>query len=172
MDIAQLAASFERFQTAIVGVLGFAGVIIALIVNARLARRAREGVRDDERASIRAALVAEMKIIKGSLEQAIETVKKGEEDGSGGLLVPTDPMSDAYDALIPRIGALPPEEVGKVMLAYLSIREMRKNLVLIPGTSVVDQNRVRVPRKFFDVLKGMHTNLLPKLDEAINCLSR
>ncbi len=73
MDIAQLASSFERFQTAIVGVLGFAGVIIALIVNARLARRAREWVRDDERASIRAALVAEMKVIKGSLEQGLIT---------------------------------------------------------------------------------------------------
>ncbi len=162
----------ERFQTAIVGVLGFAGIIITLIVNARLARLARERMRHDERASIRAALMAEMKIIKDSLEYAIENIKKGEEDGSGGLLVPTDPISDAYDALIPRVGVLPPEEVGKVMLAYLSVREMRKNLLLILGASVFDQHRVEVPRKSFDVLEGMLSNLVPKLDEAINCLSR
>ncbi len=161
----------ERFQTAIVGVLGFAGIIVTLIVNARLARLAREGMRDDERASIRAALIAEMKIIKGSLEDAIEKIKKGEEDGSGAVLVPTDPLSDAYNALIPRVGALPPEEVGKVMLAYLSVREMRKNLLLIHGASPFGEHRVEVPRESFAVLEGMVSNLAPKLDEAINCLS-
>ena len=160
---------YERFQTAIVGVLGFAGVIIALISNARLVRRDRLEALRQERAALRTALVEELKILKLSLEDGIQKLE--EQDDRSGAIVPTDPMSDVYNAFVPRIGILTSQEVKKVMWAYLSVREFRKNLVLLPGTTVVDQHRVAVLGQSFAPFLEMQRNLLPLLDDAIRSLS-
>ena len=160
---------FERFQTTIVGVLGFAGVIIALITNAWLVRRGRLETLIQERTALRTALVEELRILKLSLEDGIQ---KLEEEGEyGGVIVPTDPMSDVYNAFVPKIGMLTSQEVKKVMWAYLSVQEFRKNLVLLPGTTIRDQHRVDVPQDSCAALIEMQKNLLPKLDDAIKSLS-
>ena len=161
---------FERFQTAIVGVLGFVGVIITLIANAWLVRRDRlERIRQ-ERTALRTSLVEELKILKFSLEDGIQRLEEAGENDR--VIVPTDPMSDVYNAFVPRIGMLTSQEVQKTMWAYMSIREFRKNLVLLPGTEVIDQHRVDVPRESFPALLDMQKNLLPKLNDAIGFLSQ
>ncbi len=171
MDATQLAPWFERFQTATVGVLGFAGVIATLIVNAWLARRDQELALQHERTTVRTALLEELKIIKRSLEEAIRTIELGEKQDKGDLLVSTDTMSDVYDAFIPRIGLLPSEQVAKVMLAYMSVLELHKSLTLLSGATIVDEHRVAVPIASLEPLKEMHESLLLTIDDAISSLS-
>ncbi len=171
MDATQLAQWFERFQTAIVGVLGFAGVIASLFVNAWLARRDRDLALQHERTTVRTALLEELKIIKRSLEEAIRTIELCEKQDKGDLLVSTDTMSDVYDSFIPRIGLLPSEQVAKVILAYMLVLELRKSLQLLPGASIAYEHRVAVPIDSLGPLKAMHESLLPTLDDAISSLS-
>ena len=122
---------------------------------------------------MRTALVEELKILKLSLEIGIETIEKGEQDEStAAVIVPTDTMSDVYNAFVPKIGMLTSQEVGKVMLAYLTIRELRKSLILLPGATILDEHRVNVPRNSFAHLIEMQKSLLPYLDDAIKLLSR
>ena len=114
--------------TVVVGVLGFIGVIITLIVNAGIARRDRLEMLRQERTAMRTALAEELRILKVPLEDGIqklkEQIKEGGEDG--GVIVPTDPGSDVYNVYVPKIGLLTSQEVEKVMLAYLTIRESQR----------------------------------------------
>jgi hypothetical protein len=171
MDCAELLPWYERYQTAIVGVLGFAGVIFTLLTNAWLARRDRAETIAHERAVLHAALLAELKILKFSMEEAIDMIDLGKEDESGGLLVPTNPMTEAYNALLPRIGLLSSRQVEVVMSGYLSLKEYRKNLSLLPGAQVADDHRVHVPRRSFDDLREMSMNILTRLNTAMESLS-
>jgi hypothetical protein len=175
MDWLEVWTWVERYQSAIatifVGFLGFAGVIVTLNANARLARRDREESVEHECAALSAALLAELKIMKFSLEENIDTIDLGQADGSTGLYVPTNPMTEAYDTLLPRIGLLSSRQVEIVMSAYLSMKEFRKNLSLLPGAQVVDEHRVHVPRDSFDDLRKMTMNMLARLNGAMDSLS-
>ena len=63
-------------------------------------------------------------------------------------------------------------EVEKVMLAYLTIQQFRKNVILLPDATVFDEHRIDVPRTSFAPFVEMQKNVLPILDDAINVLSR
>jgi hypothetical protein len=95
-----------KFQQAIatvtVGLIGFAGVILSLSVNAWLDRRKRTEAIELERRNIRAALESELRIIKRSMTDALATLEKGEDDGSGAVLFPINPMSKCYETLPPK----------------------------------------------------------------------
>ena len=123
---------------------------------------------------MRTALVEELRILKVPLEDAIPRLEEQiEEGGEGrGVIVPTDPGSDVYNVYVPKIGLLTSQEVEKVMLAYLTIREFRKNLILLPGATILDEHRVDVPLNSFAPFIKMQKDLLPILDDAIKLLSR
>ena len=87
-------------------------------------------------------------------------------------MVPTDTISDVYNAFVPKIGMLTSQEVGKVILAYVTIRELCTSLILLPGATILDEHRVEVPRNSFAHLIEMQKSVLPNLDGAINLLSR
>jgi hypothetical protein len=53
----------ERFQTLVVGITGFAGVIASLVVNAWLARRQQAQRVEHERDVLRTALRAELGVL-------------------------------------------------------------------------------------------------------------
>ena len=67
--------SDTAIATVVVGVLGFIGIIVTLIVNAWLVRRERQETLKQERTAMRTALVEELKILKLSLEIGIETIE-------------------------------------------------------------------------------------------------
>ena len=165
---------FERFQTAIVGVVGFAGVVITLVVNASLVRRERRETLKQERTALRTALVEELKILKVPLEDVIQEVEERLEEGreAGGVIVPTNPISDVYNAYVPKLGLLTSQEVEKVMWAYLSVRQFRMNLILLSGATILDEHRVDVPGNSIATFIEMQKKLLPILDDAIMSLSR
>lgn len=158
---------------AIVGVLGFVGVIITLSVNAWVIRRDRLETLEQERTALRTALVAELKILKLSSEFGIEKIdNEGLPGEGGGVYVPIDLMSDVYNAFVPKIGILTSLEVEKVMWGYMSARTFRKNLTLLLGTTVFGEHHVKVPRNSIGGFHEMQKELLPKLDDAIKSLSR
>ena len=155
----------ERFQTILVGILGFAGVILTLWYNAREARRQGEHVLNNERASICAALHAELSIHRTSLQKAIADfgmIKKSETEKT--LVVPINPMSSVYSALLPRIGVLVPRKVRAVMYAYLTADTLLRSLVLL-GNREGDHVSVNAGR--VEELTAMFASVLPHFDEAI-----
>jgi hypothetical protein len=110
-----LWSEIQHFQTLIVGIIGFAGVIATLWFNARQARNQRIDERHHESEALRTALIEELKIIRESV-----TENAAGSDKSQDAFVPTDPMDDAYRAFTHRIGLLSEGEVRKsdVRLSY------------------------------------------------------
>jgi hypothetical protein len=155
----------QPFQTLIVGIIGFSGVMATLLFNASQARRQREEERKHESRALRTALIEELGIIRESVAKNLEDI-----DASRDGYVPTDPMDDAYRAFTHRIGALSEKEVRCVLYAYLTLRTYNSKLFLIGNPVGTGDRHVMVPAKNSSILSGMYKNLLPPLDEAINAM--
>lgn len=152
----------KDFQSLIVGVVGFLGIIFTLWFNARQARRDREAELNQERETLRAALLEELKIVHASLERNKADRKEGK-----AAFVPTDPMDDAYKAFTQRIGLLTRSEVQKVMYAYLTLRTFEAKLFLI-GTPVHTSDRhVQIPHENMSLFYSMEDSLVEPINDAI-----
>jgi len=164
---------FARYQTFIVGVLGFTGVMLTLWWNARQARRQREAVIEHDRTSVRRALLEQLKFLKLSFEDRDRTMGEAEKDGSDAFLVPTDTMTDAYHRLIDRIGLLTAEQAAKAIQAYLAVRQMPAKLRLMEDTHLsgdLARDWIRVDKKRFADVRAMHHNHAGLIDDAIRAL--
>ncbi len=82
-----------KFQTGIVGLIGFAGVILVLVVNAWIVRRQVRNQRDHESDTLARALLAELRIYHQVF--------------SGGVEIPTDHSPTERKLLVPAASATP-----------------------------------------------------------------
>jgi hypothetical protein len=164
----------QEFQTLTAGTIGFAGVIITLVVNAWYAREQRREERRHECHTLRAALMEELKINRETLVSNMNKVRDSAYDlpEAGGYFVPTDPMDDAYRAFTHRIGLLSQAEVSKVMYAYLSLRTYDAKLFLIGVPPHTGDRHVQVPANNAPLLFGMLEHLIGPIEEAIGVLER
>jgi len=153
----------REFQTLIVGVLGFAGVIFTLSFNAWQARSQRRDERQSEAESLRAALLEELRINLVSVRRNIDTAEKAEH----GVVVPTEAMDDAYRSFINRIGFLSQEEVHKVMDAYLTLRTYSATLFLIGVRARTDDRYIDVPAKSVPSLLALLRGIADPIEQAI-----
>lgn len=159
----------ERFQTAIVGIIGFAGVIVTLRTNARIAREGREHAISNDRRALRLALIEELKVLKTVYEEGAKSLGRAETDG-GTCMVPTDPLDAIYQANAGRLGLLTADEIEKLLGAYLSARQLQTSLLLIAPKH---QDRfLAVPASKFAVAKGMYESMLPRVNEALDVLRK
>ena len=157
-----------RFQTLIVGGLAFTGVVVALAGNAWLARKERRKIREHDKSVLRAALLAELKIIQSALNDNIKKMDIPKMD----VLVTIATMSHVYDAHISKIGLLTTDEIESVIFFHMTHKQFRENLILIHGATVYDKNRILIPRSSLNHLKKTIQNLLLDLDQAISAISR
>lgn len=173
MDIGSL---IYKFQILIAGFVGFAGVIITLLYNGKLAREQRADEardareqRDEERAherhTLRAALVAELKINREAFEEDDRPL--GEDQSAW---VPTDSLTHAYDSYLPRLGILSKDEVDKVMLAYLMIQNYHAKLFLIGVPPPTTARHVKVPSENVQMMINMQRQLVGPIDKAVTAL--
>jgi len=151
----------NNYQTLIVGVIGFAGVIITLLVNAKIPRDQRRDEIEHERATLRAALVEELKIIRDSLQGNLARFEELPPNGKKGLFLPTDPMDDAYRSFVPRLGLLTEPEVHKVMNAYLYLRTYTARLFLIGVPPHTGPRHVQVPPENLELLRAEMEAAIP-----------
>lgn len=171
----------KEFQTLVAGAVGFAGVILTLRHNARLAReqrdqkarlaqRQREDERSHERSTLRAALLAELKINREAIRGNLERASEGSYDVASGVLVPTDPMNDTYRAFLPKIGLLSEDEVGRVMTAYLAMEAHNEKLYLIGSPSQRSSKYVKLTGEAIEMVRQAQESLLEPVGNAIAAL--
>ena len=161
------------YQTLIVGAFGFAGIIITLIINAKIARAQRNDEREHERRAIRVALLAELKINRDSLQKNLYKEEVRSREGrSDVLVVPTDRLDGAYLAFLPKIGVLSEDEVNEVMLAYLTLLTYNAHLFFIGKPDTMSPRHVYVPSEKVKWLMGMQKDTLEPIDQAINVLEK
>ena len=86
-----LVEFFEKFQTFLLGLLGFAGVIYTIIMNARLARQQHERELSHERTALRTAL-------RGYYEDRSQTLRKN--NCGNFVLIPEYVPNQVYRQLL------------------------------------------------------------------------
>src|ERR1700722_373942 len=90
--------NWKEYQTLIVGALGFIGVILTLLTNAALDRRQHTRQIEHERTALKAALSAELCIIRDSFDDRIKMIGQAQE--GRGIMVPLDTMTGVYTKVI------------------------------------------------------------------------
>ncbi|MFP6757238.1 MAG: hypothetical protein VCC99_03340 [Alphaproteobacteria bacterium] len=169
-----LCTWIQEFQTLIVGIFGFVGVMVALWFNAWQAREQRREERRDERQTLRAALLEELKINREALVHNTGIVKEYVNDpsGTGSYMVPIDIMDDGYKAFTDRIGLLSQGEARNIMYAYLSLRTYNANLFLIGKRPNISDLHIEVMAEDGPKLIVMQEKLIGPIDEAIEVMER
>lgn len=174
----------KTYQTLIVGVLGFLGVMATLAFNAWLARNAEKRKIAHEARVLRTALVEEMKVQRDALMHAAETSERAEQPTDTGrydALTPLRRWSDIFDKSIDKLGLLQPDEVAAVLDAYLPLRELTPKIRLLESRIPLDRRRVEyseapppdyalVAHNDVKVLGEVHAIYIPAFDKAIKKL--
>ena len=165
-----MAFWLETYQTIVVGVVGFAGVICTIRFNAKNARNERRAERDHERDTLRVALIAELKINRRTLTENTSTLRECSSDPESKAFIPTDPMNHAYLTLVPRIGLLSEDEVSKVMEAYLTLETLDAKLFLLGVPVPTSPRHVDVPGTNLRAVAQMQESVVPLVEAAIDAL--
>lgn len=167
----------QQFQGMLVGLVGFAGVILTLVMNDLLARRHREASFVMERQALRTALAQELQVLRDMYHSNALACLKAQQKLSPPLAhaafdVPIYEMTDVYDRSTARLGILSSPELARVMRAYMLHRQMRHRIVaLLAEPQSVTSSSARVPARHGALLRTMCESMVPEVNAAIVALS-
>jgi hypothetical protein len=106
-DPSQMAHFIKTYQTLIVGVLGFAGVVATLFINAWRQRKTERRRIEHETRALRIALIEEMKAQRNALVHSAEGAKEAKNtSGGGSALTPLRRWSNIFDGSLDKLGLL------------------------------------------------------------------
>lgn len=164
---------FEKYQTFFAGLLGFTGVIITMIVNAKhqIAMQDRK-LRHDAQ-TLRVALRAELDANKKAFETRIEQLD--EPSGYNQALMPNHPIDQIYSSRLSELGLLSNEETENVVNAYLLISDLFLRIRILVGTdNVIGINNeiIRVSKELQSIVSKMHKSFLPDIERAISLIDQ
>ncbi|MBY6119816.1 hypothetical protein KUV64_11815 [Mameliella alba] len=155
----------KDFQTALVGLIGFGGVIIAQFVNGWLSRSRDDALLASEQASIRKALLAELRVLKAAFETEFEPP---DPTGQNFTLVPRMYRKVSV-GLMDQIGKLNETEAEEVFRALATIDEYDRSLALI--SSDANEQHFSIPDRAASAFLMKRENLVNQLKPAIDVLS-
>jgi hypothetical protein len=162
--------NWKEYQTLIVGALGFTGVILTLLANAWLNRKQHTRQVEHERTALKAALSAELSIIRDSYVDRINMIGDG---ATQSMLVPLDTMTGVYEKAIEKIGLLSRDQVDRVLRAYLLVHQMPDRLRFFQDYQTESERNgyLRIAGKHVGHVREMHENFLIDINRAIAALA-
>lgn len=162
----------KEWQTLGTGIIGFAAVILTLVVNAALGRKQQNEQRCHEREVLRSSLVEELKIQREALQGNVEEMRAESDDPQSDWSIPLDRMDDVFQANLSRLGLLSTEEVSKVIEARFTARTYQDSLIFFGAVPHERSDKwLIVPRRHTGPLIQKTENLAATLDGAMNALS-
>lgn len=163
---------FERYQTFIVGIVGFIGVIYTIRTNATLMRNQHEREINHEKLATRTALIEELKLLSDSY---IDRIAMFEEDAhKRTAAIPINVPNDAYLQLIPNIGLLTPKEIKLVMTAYQLANELPIRLEFMAvknDGAIINPAYIYVDNSHYSLAAQLHKNFLGDIKKALSALN-
>ncbi len=162
----------KDFQSLLVGVVGFVGVIATLLVNSGLARRQHTRQVEHDATVLRLALRAELETIRDVLRDWLETFDA--PDGGKGFFTPLDSVTDVYERTLGQLGLLKEHEIRAVMYAYLPIRQLPEVLKLLEQSHLSSTERARggasKEGSYGQNLKRLHESALEGVEKALSVI--
>ena len=120
----------KEYQTGTSALVGFAGVIVTLVVNAWLARRARRQERQHEAEVLRRAIVSEFASILEELRKRL----RGFDDGAASerqnlyLELDVDGLSQVYRSQLPNLGLLTARQAEMTVDIHTHMRTLPRTI--------------------------------------------
>jgi len=164
---------FQSYQILFTGLLGFAGVIVTMLANAKMQRDQYEGQIIHETNSLRAAIKSELKANKQTYELRITQFNEPCEYSDA--LVPSKLIDNIYKELVNKIGLLTDEEIEEIIRVYALMAELPYNLRILVGTNNVggfNNEFIRVSKDQQNIVIEMHKNNLPAINQAISVIEK
>lgn len=154
----------KEYQPAIVGVVGFTGIILTLFVNAYISRKRASEAIEHERRILMRSLRAELQSHRKWLESAMN------EDDAGYFLLPPI-ITPIYQANLSRLGLLPEDRIDHVIHGYAVLFHANNAIELMAiSTDKLSIRRVEIDN--FVRLKRLKQMIMPIIDLAIYQLSK
>ena len=125
----------KDFQTAIVGVVGFAGVILTLSANACLTRRQHEREQAGRRRVVETGLHEELGAFPGMVERNLEHIDSIKDNDRSDLnILRVRPI--VSDHLILDVGMLERNRAQAALRGVMTVHELNRKLVLFAGWNI------------------------------------
>ncbi|MCF7747001.1 hypothetical protein GLP43_05395 [Sulfitobacter sp. M39] len=156
----------ENFQTAIVGVIGFSGVITAQFVNARLIRKREEIASAARQKAITALVRAELTIMK----EAFLRPDPNEEREAGSLSRLTKMKRKATPQIMAELGYLDPLPLQKILYVMSAIDAVYDNLTIIADNAT--ETHIDVKNERWNLAAGAMNNLGERIEDALKLLPK
>lgn len=159
------------FQTLIVGLLGFSGVIYTLHINSRLSREQHERNITHEREIMITALRAELKLIQKAFVDSSKPLEDGSEKDDA--FFPENIYTEAYQAFVGRLGLLSLEQASAVIEAYVSAKEVPTRLRLLSSKhdpSFDKPGYIFIKAEHCGTAIGIYKAMVPAVKEALRKL--
>ncbi|MFN3574953.1 MAG: hypothetical protein ACK4TR_15620 [Phenylobacterium sp.] len=167
-----LANWAERYQTLLGAILGFGGIIVTLLENAKLARRQGAMVRAQETEGLRAALKGELAVLADTFSNALETIKRARTDKTRELLVPTVNTTAIFDASTSKLGLLTIDQTSAVVRTYSLVKELPIRIGVLRQMLDSDSGRTyaAVGSPLFGALERLYAMALQEVQVAAQAL--
>ena len=159
----------QTYQTLIVGLLGFSGVIITMLANAKMQRMQYERKILHEAKSLRVALKSELNANRQSFEGRIKQFEEPIEFGDA--LIQNRSNDKIYNELLSNIGLLTEQEIEKVTEAYALLSEIPYRIRIIVGTERIggfNDEFINIPKGHHETVTKMHKMVVPIISQAID----
>ena len=162
----------KDFQTLLVGVIGFSGVIITLLMNSRLSRKQHERIIKHDREVLKTALCAELELNRKSFSHKGSTLEDDQKESDS--FHPIGMITNVYQAFIEKLGLLSTAEVSAVINAYTLIDEAPVRLGLLSSghdPSYDKPGYIFIKASHSKTAAGIYNSALPSIQIALEKLS-
>jgi hypothetical protein len=157
----------KDFQTLIVGVIGFAGVIYTLLMSSRLSREQDERSVKHDREVLKTALRAELGLIRKIFSDKAADLEESD------AYFPAETHTNIYKNFIAKLGLLSAEEASAVIKAYTLIEEVPARLRLLSSghdSSYDKHGYIFIKAPHSKTAAGIYKNFLPSIKTALQKL--
>jgi len=161
----------QTYQTLIVGALGFIGVIITMLANAKMQRKQDERKILHEANSLRVALKTELNANRQSFEERIKQFEEPIEFGDAFVQNRSD--DKIFNELLSNIGLLTEQEIEKVTQAYALLAEIPYRIRIIVSTGEIggfNDDFISIPKSHHETVTKMHKMTVPIISQAIDAI--
>ncbi len=161
MTLTSMMDILRSWQTLLGALLGFGGVIVTLILNEALKRKATRDTRNQEAESLCVALRAELLELRKALRQQkdeLDRGMKGKKLKEQDLIIIPLCFRQIFDASIDRLGLLRPDQVIDVLQAY----NQQQSLAVLLADWATNY------RKDLCVIEATHTTVIADWYETVD----
>lgn len=148
----------REFQTLIVGLLGFGGIILTIRSQGRQTRLSHDYEKKQSAESVRMALEAEVEMLASMLEASADDAEtKIPEEGKVSA-VPAEPRNFVYKALLNKVDLLSPNDVARFARAHAYYEQYFTRLQFIGNPSQRFPGHIEVPANSYCLLIDLERN--------------